>query len=116
MQETDFDAVLDQALGTFLLTGCMFHHFERIVIKGMGLRSYQHLRQIYFAHHKLVLYIVQTDKLFLLKKLDKRRQHCNWTITITILCMAMIQQFWTICTVAVSHLSPLVKHMAIGMV
>ena len=46
-----------------------------------------------------------------LKKRDKRRQHCNWTMTITILALVITRHFFTICAVGVSHLSVLVKQL-----
>lgn len=68
MGEADFDAAMDQELGTFFLTDYMVRHFERIVMKGMGLRDHPHLRDIYFAHYKRVLYIAQTDDAALVEK------------------------------------------------
>ena len=46
----------------------MVRHFERIVMKGMGLRDRPQLRDIYFAHYKRVLYISQTDDAALVEK------------------------------------------------
>ena len=71
MGEADFDAAMDQELGTFFLTDYMVRHFERIVMKGMGLRDHPHLRDIYFAHYKRVLYIAQTDDAALVEKARK---------------------------------------------
>ena len=68
MGEAKFNAAMDQELGTFFLTDYMVRHFERIVMRGMGLRDHPHLRDIYFAHYKRVLYIAQTDDAALVKK------------------------------------------------
>lgn len=68
MGEADFDAAMDQELGTFFLTDYMVRHFERIVMKGMGLSDHPHLRDIYFAHYNRVLYIAQTDDAALVEK------------------------------------------------
>jgi hypothetical protein len=67
----DFDAEMDQALGTFFLTDYMVRHFERIVMKGMGLRQYPQLRDMYFVHYKRVLYIAQTRSKTLQEKAQK---------------------------------------------
>ena len=56
-----FDAEMETALGTFFLTDYMVRHFERIVMKGMGLRLNPELRDMYFGHYTRVLYIAQTD-------------------------------------------------------
>ena len=50
MGEADFDAAMDQELATFLLTDYIVHHFERILMKGMGLSDHTHVRETYFAH------------------------------------------------------------------
>ena len=57
----EFDAEMETALGTFFLTDYMVRHFERIVMKGMGLRQHPQLRDMYFAHYTRVLYIAQTE-------------------------------------------------------
>ncbi len=59
--KVDFDAEMDTALGTFFLTDYMVRHFERIVMKGMGIRQHPELRNMYFGHYTRVLYIAQTD-------------------------------------------------------
>ena len=57
----DFDAEMEAELGTFFLTDYMVRHFERLVMKGMGLRQHPQLRDMYFGNYKRVLYIAQTD-------------------------------------------------------
>ena len=56
-----FDAEMETALVTFFLTDYMVRHFERIVMKGMGIRQHPELRDMYFGHYTRVLYIAQTD-------------------------------------------------------
>ena len=50
------------------MTDHIVRHFERIVMKGMGLNNYPHLRDIYFAHYEQVLYIAQPDDAALVEK------------------------------------------------
>ena len=57
----DFDDEMEAELGTFFLTDYMVRHFERLVMKGMGLRQYPQLRDMYFGNYKRVLYIAQTE-------------------------------------------------------
>ena len=59
--KAEFDAEMETALGTFFLTDYMVRHFERIVMKGMGVRQHPELRDMYFGHYTRVLYIAQTD-------------------------------------------------------
>ena len=59
--KVEFDSEMDTALGTFFLTDYMVRHFERIVMKGMGIRQHPELCDMYFGHYTRVLYIAQTD-------------------------------------------------------
>ena len=63
-----FDAEMEAELGTFFLTDYMVRHFERLVMKGMGLRQHPQLRDMYFGNYKRVLYIAQTKDPALLNK------------------------------------------------
>ena len=49
---SDFDATMDQEPVNFFLTNYMVRHFERIVMKGIGLGYHSHLRDTYRAHDK----------------------------------------------------------------
>ena len=61
MREADFDPAMDQEFYTFFITDNMVRYFERIVMKGMGIRQHPELRNMYFGHYTRVLYIAQTD-------------------------------------------------------
>ena len=51
MGKVEFDAEMEAELGTFFVTDYMVRHFERIVMKGMGLRAHPELRDMYFQHY-----------------------------------------------------------------
>ena len=57
--EPRFTQIADQELGTFYLTDFLVEHFDRLVIKGLKLDKYPQLRDQYFAHYKLVVYLSQ---------------------------------------------------------
>ena len=59
--KAEFDVEMQTALGTFFLTDYMVRHFERIVMKGMGIRQHPELRDMYFGHYTRLLYIAQTE-------------------------------------------------------
>ena len=65
MGKSQFDAEMEAELGTFFVTDYMVRHFERIVMKGMGLRAHPQLRDMYFQHYTRFLYLaqIQDDKL-----------------------------------------------------
>ena len=50
---------MEAELGTFFVTDYMVRHFERIVMKGMGLRDHPELRDMYFGHYTRFLYLAQ---------------------------------------------------------
>lgn len=61
MGPAEFEAEMERELGTFFLTDYMVRHFERIVMRGMGLRRHPQLRDMYFGNYRRVLYIAQTE-------------------------------------------------------
>ena len=54
-----FDAMQEEELGTFYLTDYLVRHFERLVIKGLGLDRHPELRDEYFRHYVRVVYLAQ---------------------------------------------------------
>lgn len=72
MGKSDFDAEMEVELGTFFVTDYMVRHFERIVMKGMGLRAHPELRDMYFQHYTRFLYLAQIED----KKLYQKAQNC----------------------------------------
>ena len=54
-----FDATMEEELGSFFLTDYLVRHFDRIIIKGMGLDRFPDLHEMYFKHYKRVVYFSQ---------------------------------------------------------
>ncbi|HZO22384.1 MAG TPA: DUF1638 domain-containing protein [Steroidobacteraceae bacterium] len=46
--------------GTFYLTDFLLRHFERLVIRGLGLDEHPELHQQYFRHYRRLVYLAQT--------------------------------------------------------
>ena len=59
MGEAHFEREMEREIGTFFLTDYMVRHFERIVMKGMGIRKHPELLEMYFGNYKRALYIAQ---------------------------------------------------------
>ena len=57
----DFAAMMETEIGTFFLTDYLTRHFDRLIIKGLGLDRFPQLRDAYFQHYKRVVYLAQTD-------------------------------------------------------
>ena len=56
-----FHPFAEAELGTFYLTDFLTRHFERLVIKGLGLDRRPQLMPVYFGNYKRVLYLAQTE-------------------------------------------------------
>ena len=59
-------------MGTFYLTDFLVKHFDRLVIKGLGLDKYPELKKEYFRHYKKVIYLAQSRS----EKLIERSKQC----------------------------------------
>lgn len=47
-------------IGTFYLTDFLVRHFDRLVIRGLGIDRHPELEPMYFGHYKKLLYIAQS--------------------------------------------------------
>ncbi len=56
-----FMALHEAELGTFYLTDFLARHFERLIVKGLGLDRHPELRQTYFAHYRKLVWLAQRD-------------------------------------------------------
>lgn len=56
-----FDEIMEGEPGSFFLTDFLVRHFERLVIKGLGIDRHPHLQQIYFGNYRQLVYLSQTE-------------------------------------------------------
>ncbi len=56
-----FDGLMEEELGSLFLTDYLARHFERLIMKDMGLERHPELLGMLFAHYKRVVYLAQTD-------------------------------------------------------
>ncbi len=56
-----FQTLAEQEPGSFYLTDFLVQHFERLVIRGLGLDRQPQLMPLYFGNYKRVVYLAQTD-------------------------------------------------------
>jgi len=56
-----FAALCDEEPGTFYLTDFLVRHFDRLVIRSLGLDRHPTLRPQYFGHYRRVVYLAQTE-------------------------------------------------------
>ena len=57
--EVFFD-LAEQEVGSFYLTDFLVQHFERLVIRGLGLDRHPELADTYFANYRRIVYLAQT--------------------------------------------------------
>jgi len=70
-----FAEFCDGESGTFYLTDFLVRHFERLVVRGLGLDRHPHLRDEYFRHYRRVMYLAQSYSPELSRK---AREHADW--------------------------------------
>ena len=56
-----FAALADEEPGTFYLTDFLLRHFDRIVIRGLGLDRHPELAPHYFGNYRRLVYLAQVD-------------------------------------------------------
>jgi hypothetical protein len=57
----EFDAMMEEELGSFFLTDYLARHFDNVVWRGLGLDRAPELIDSYFAHYKRIVYLSQAD-------------------------------------------------------
>jgi hypothetical protein len=56
-----FHALAEEEAGSFYLTDFLVQHFERLVIRGLGLDRQPGLKPLYFGNYKRIVYLAQTE-------------------------------------------------------
>ena len=56
-----FHALADDEPGTLYVTDFLARHFDRLIVRGMGLDRHPELKSILFAHYTRLLYLAQTE-------------------------------------------------------
>ena len=57
-----FDALADAEPGSFYLTDFLTRHFDRIIIKGLGIDRYPELKAMYFGNYRKLVYLAQLEQ------------------------------------------------------
>jgi len=81
----EFDALMQEEIGTFFLTDYLVRHFDRLIIQGLGLDRHPQLMSAYFGHYKRVVYLAQIRDTSLEKKARKaaERLGLNFEMRVT---------------------------------
>ena len=59
--EEAFAAMMKDEPGTFFVTDFLARHFDRLVIRGLGLDRFPELRNDYFRRYKRLIHLAQSD-------------------------------------------------------
>jgi len=59
--EPTFSQLSSEEPGTFYLTDFLARHFQRLVVKGLGLDSHPELREDYFGNYQRLVYLSQLE-------------------------------------------------------
>ena len=57
-----FDALAEAEPGSFYLTDFLARHFDRIIIKGLGIDRYPELKAMYFGNYRKLIYLAQLEQ------------------------------------------------------
>jgi Protein of unknown function (DUF1638) len=57
----NFSAIVADEPGVFFLTDFLVRHFDRLIIKGLGLDRFPQLRDDYFRNYQRLVYLAQFD-------------------------------------------------------
>lgn len=56
-----FETLSEEEFGTFYLTDYLVRHFDRLMIRGLGLDRFPELLKDYFGHYERVVFLAQTE-------------------------------------------------------
>ena len=56
-----FEALADAEPGTFYLTDFLLKHFDRLIIRGLGIDKHPQLLPVYFGNYTKLTYLAQTE-------------------------------------------------------
>ena len=61
-QPAAFAALAEAEPGTFYLTDFLLRHFDRLVIRALGIDRHPELQQVYFGNYRRLVYLAQAPK------------------------------------------------------
>jgi Protein of unknown function (DUF1638) len=56
-----FAAMAEEEIGTFYLTDFLLRHFDRLILRGLGIEKHPELLTVYFKNYKKLMYLAQTE-------------------------------------------------------
>lgn len=59
--EGEFEALMEEEIGTFFVTDFLARHFDTLVYEGLGLDRHPELRDLIFGNYRKLVYLAQTE-------------------------------------------------------
>lgn len=72
-----FEAIGEAEPGTFYLTDYLARHFDRLILRDMGIADHPELRSLYFGNYKRLVYLAQRRDDALLEKARSAAQRLD---------------------------------------
>ena len=91
----EFDALMEEEIGTFFLTDYLVRHFDRLIIQGLGLDRHPQLMSTYFGHYKRVVYISQIPDAALERKARKAAERLGLNFEMRVTGLGGLETFVT---------------------
>ncbi len=63
-----YEQIVEEQIGSFFLTDYLVRNFDRLIITGLGLDRFPHLRDDYFGNYTQLVYLSQTKDAALLRQ------------------------------------------------
>ena len=56
-----FDRLHEKEIGSFYLTDFLARHFQRVIVKGLGMDRHPELKDLYFGNYRKLVYLAQLE-------------------------------------------------------
>jgi len=79
-----FAALAEEEPGTFYLTDFLTRHFERLVIRGLGIDRHPELKNMYFGNYRRLVYLAQVENEQLMNAAKAAARSLNLAFTMRV--------------------------------
>lgn len=89
----EFDALMEEELGSFFLTDYLARFFDRLIIQGFKLEKHPELRDMIFGHYKRLVYLTQVHDQSLVEKAQAAADYLKLDLVIRPVGYGIIPEF-----------------------
>ena len=88
-----FEAMTEDDPATFFLTDYLVRHFDRLVIKGLGLDRFPQLLETYFGNYTRVVYLAQFEDAALRARAERAAARLGLAFEMRVTGLAGMERF-----------------------